>query len=78
MVTLEELEKLSAHLGVTLKIDKTRNGRIWASKNNGHIMLSNKDFNTMTQEGANSKTTCTVAPRRSLVSRTTTTFDNSG
>ena len=60
MVTLEELEKLSAHLGVTLKIDKTRNGRIWASKNNGHITLSNKNFNTMSQEGANNKTTCTV------------------
>ena len=28
VVTLEELKKLSAHLGVTLKLDETSNGRV--------------------------------------------------
>ena len=60
MVTLEELEQLSTHLGVTLEIDKTKNGRIWASKNNGHITISNKHFNSMSHEGTNNKTTFTV------------------
>ena len=62
MVTMEELEQLSTHLGVTLEIDQNKNGRIWASKSRGHITLSNKHFNTISQEGTNNKTICTVEP----------------
>ena len=46
VVTIEELRKLSAHLGVTLKLDETRNGRVWASKNNGHLVKSKFQNNT--------------------------------
>ena len=44
VVTLEELKILSVHLGVTLQIDAARNGRVWAFKEKGHIILSNQNF----------------------------------
>ena len=62
VVTLEELKALSAHLGVTLKIDETRNGRVWAFKDKGHVTLSNQNFNELPREEAINTTTCKVAP----------------
>ena len=32
VVTLEELKALASHLGVSLKIDASKNGRLWAFK----------------------------------------------
>ena len=62
MVSMEELEQLAAHLGVTLEIDQNKNGRLWASKSRGHITLSNRNFHTISHTGTNNKTICTVEP----------------
>ena len=62
VVTLEELKILSTHLGVTLQIDAARNGRVWAFKEKGHIILSNQNFNELPKENAFNTTTCQVAP----------------
>ena len=62
MVNMEELEQLAAHLGVTLEIDQNKNGRLWASKSGGHIILSNKNFHTISNTGTNNKTNCTIEP----------------
>ena len=62
VVTLPELETLSTHLGLTLQIDEARNGRVWAFKEKGHIILSNKNFNDLPKESNYTTTTCQVAP----------------
>ena len=62
MVTLPELESLATHLGLNLQIDDTRNGRVWAFKQKGEIILSNKNFNDLPTESNYTKTTCQVAP----------------
>ena len=62
VVTLEELNTLASHLGVSLKIDASKNGRLWAFKDKGHITLSNQNFDELPREEAINTTTCKVAP----------------
>ena len=62
VVTLPELEWLSSHLGLNLQIDEAQNGRVWAFKQKGEIILSNKNFNDLPTESNYTKTTCQVAP----------------
>ena len=58
VVTLPELESLATHLGLNLQIDEARNGRVWAFKQKGEIILSNKNFNDLPTESNYTKTTC--------------------
>ena len=44
VVTLDELDILSTHLGVNLQIDAAKNGRLWAFKEKGRIILSNQNL----------------------------------
>ena len=62
VVTLEELKTLASHLGVSLNIDASRNGRLWAFKVKGHVTLSNQNFNELPREESINTTTCKVAP----------------
>ena len=44
IVTLAELDVLAKHLGMTLQVEPERNGRLWVYKNNDTTIMSNKDF----------------------------------
>ena len=62
VVTLPELESLATHLGLNLQIDEAQNGRVWAFKQKGEIILSNKTFNDLPTESNFTNPTCQVAP----------------
>ena len=61
VVTLDELDLLSTHLGVNLQIDAAKNGRLWAFKEKGKIILSNQNFNELPRENSMNITTCKVS-----------------
>ena len=62
VVTLQELKSLATHLSLNLQIDEAQNGRVWAFKQKGEIILSNKNFNDLPTESNYTKTTCQVSP----------------
>ena len=45
VVTLDELGILSRHLGINLQVDADINGQLWAFRQKGKTVISNKSFN---------------------------------
>ena len=61
VVTLDELDILSRHLGINLQVDAEKNGRLWAFKQKGKTVFSNKNFNELPRENSMNITTCKVS-----------------
>ena len=60
VVTLAELDILSKHLGMSLQIDPGKNGRLWAYKQEGKTILSNKNFADVSTANSMNFTVCQV------------------
>ena len=60
MVTIAELEILSRHLGMSLQVDPGVNGRLWAYKQDGKTILSNKNFDDVSSANSMNFTVCQV------------------
>ena len=60
MVTIAELEILSRHLGMSLQVDPGINGRLWAYKQDGKTILSNKNFDDVSGANSMNFTVCQV------------------
>ena len=61
VVTLDELDILSRHLGINLQVDAEKNGRLWAFKQKGKTGISNKNFNEVPTVNSMNFTTCKVS-----------------
>ena len=61
VVTLDELGILSRHLGIDLQVDAEKNGRLWAFKQKGKTVISNKSFNEVPTVNSMNFTTCKVS-----------------
>ena len=60
VVTMAELDILSRHLGVSLQVDPGKNGRLWAYKQEGKTILSNKNFDDVSTANSMNFTVCQV------------------
>ena len=61
VVTLDELGILSRHLGIDLQVDADKNGRLWAFRQKGKTVISNKSFNEVPTVNSMNFTTCKVS-----------------